>query len=81
MSDMPTTPRRVQRQIDAISNAETEELARISKYICAGYQLALLFEGLSNNIEHTELDEAAIRVCERMAGVFVREIEQAAAKE
>ena len=58
-----TTLSRVQRQIDQISNADTEELARISKYICAGYLLALLFEGLIDNNEHTELDEAAIRAC------------------
>lgn len=61
MSDMPTTLSRVQRQIDMIHNAETQELARIGKYMCSGYLLALLFEGLIDNNEHTELDEAAIR--------------------
>ncbi len=57
----PTTLSRVQRQIDLISNAETAQLSVISKHICAGYLLALLFEGLIDNIEHTELDAAAER--------------------
>lgn len=57
----PTTLSRVQQQIDAISNAETEGLSRICKHMCAGYLLALLFEGLIDNDEHTELDAAAER--------------------
>lgn len=57
----PTTLSRVQRQIAMIQNAQTEDLARISRHICAGYLLALLFEGLIDNDEHTELEAAADR--------------------
>lgn len=57
----PTTMSRVQRQIDLISDAETAQLSLISKHICTGYLLALLFEGLIDNIEHAELDAAAQR--------------------
>lgn len=57
----PTTLSRVQRQIDLIHNAETEELSRICKYMCSGYLLALLFEGLIDNTEHAELYAASCR--------------------
>jgi len=60
-SDTPTTLSRVQRQIDMIRDAETDQLSLISKHICAGYLLALLLEGLIDNDEHSELDAAAER--------------------
>jgi hypothetical protein len=60
-SDTPTTLSRVQQRIESIRDAETEELSRICKHMCAGYLLALLFEGLIDNNEHTELEAAAER--------------------
>jgi hypothetical protein len=59
MTDAPTTLSRVQRQIDQIRDAETDQLSLISKHICAGYLLALYFEGLIDGDEHTELEKAA----------------------
>jgi len=59
--DTPTTLSRVQRQIDLIRNAETEEQARTARHIASGYLLALYFEKLIDNAEHKELDEAAAR--------------------
>lgn len=59
--DAPTTLSRVQRQIDMIRDAQTDDLSRIGKHICTGYLLALFFEGLIGAAEHSELEAAAER--------------------
>ncbi len=56
-----TTLSRVQHQIDLITNAPTEEHARIARYMASGYVLALFFEGLIDRAEHALLEEAAAR--------------------
>jgi hypothetical protein len=62
--DTPTTLSRVQQQIDMIKNAETDQQSQVSRHIATGYLLALFFEKLIDNEEHTQL-EAAVDLARR----------------